>query len=1044
MSQRSHKIIALLFGSGFCALIYQIAWQRELRLIFGGSTAASAAVVSVFIGGLGLGSLLLGKRVDRHANPLAYYARLEILIGLSTATTPGLLWLCRKIYIAMGGTIALGSGGASTVRLLLSAVVLGVPTVLMGGTLPAASRAIETHADKRRRGVAWLYGLNTLGAVTGCTAATFVLLEVFGTRLSLWIACLLNLLVGIFAFRMSRSAQNDEGPRESATAPEPAAASAAPTWFVLACCAVVGFAFFLMELVWYRMLGPILGGSVFTFGLILSVALLGIGLGSACYALLGNDRPATVAAFSLTCLAEAACIALPYALGDRIAVLAIAVRPLGVLGFPGLMVGWGVVAAIVVVPAAFAAGVQFPILIGLLGRGRAAVARHVGWAYASNTVGAVVGALAGGFGLIPALTAPGCWRLVCLVLLATGAAAIALSLRKDRRPIVIAAALLLGASAGWMLSALGPTAAWRHSPIGAGRVNLDRVSSTNAIRRFLNGQRSDLVWEREGVESSVAVIKGNSLAFVVNGKVDGNARHDAPTQVMAGLLGALLRPNPRKAMVIGLGTGSSAGWLGAVESIERVDVAELEPAIVEVARECTAVNHDVLSNPKVRVLIGDARELLQTAPDRYDIIFSEPSNPYRAGIASLFTEQYYRSALSRLEPHGLFLQWVQAYEVDARTVRTIYATLGTVFPFVETWQLRRDDLLLVASLEHPPIDMAGLRGRVRQEPFLSALRNAWRVDDAEGVLGHYIAGPLLAQQIVQSMGGFINTDDQTLVEFGFARALGEQSSFSFRQALKAARDLKQDLPEVVGEVDWSRVEEGRATVSALEGARPEAAANLNEQARHRVAAQAFYAEDKLQKACSEWALQPRPPSRPFELIMIADCLASRGDAQAETLAEQIKAFNPANALALLAALRSAQDREEDAVRLTESALVELRRDPWGFDPPARRTLALAQRLASRDPDTARRMADALHKPFALYALETARREAITNVLRYLDFKSSCVDIVSLAEPHVPWTEDMLVLRRDCYRVTGDGRLQRAEQQLAELLQNEPPGFIAAQ
>ena len=154
---------------------------------------------------------------------------------------------------------------------------------------------------------------------------------------------------------------------------------------------------------------------------------------------------------------------------------------------------------------------------------------------------------------------------------------------------------------------------------------------------------------------------------------------------MRGLLGALSHPNPRRALVIGLGTGSTAGWLGAVPSIERVDVVELEPLILEVARACAPVNHDVLNNPKVHITIGDARETLLTTRDRYDVIASEPSNPYRAGIASLFTQEYYRAAADRLTDDGVFVQWVQAYEIDTPTLRTIYATLASVFPQVETW-----------------------------------------------------------------------------------------------------------------------------------------------------------------------------------------------------------------------------------------------------------------------------------------------------------------------------------------------------------------------
>jgi len=441
MSARTAKVACLLFGSGACALVYQVAWLREMRLIFGASTPASAAVLAIFMGGLGLGGALLGRRADAHPQPLRFYANLELTVAASAALTPALVWLARYVYIALGGSVALGLGPATVVRLLLATFVLCVPTLAMGGSLPAASRAVETEADVGRRRLAVLYGVNTLGAVTGAFFATFFLLEVCGTRQTIWFACLVNLFVAIAARLLARALPNAD---QSVSAEDqlpttvPAAFASrntvpAPPAFVLAAAALVGFAFFLMELVWYRMLGPLLGGSSFTFGLILSVALLGIGLGGVAYAVFGSDRPATLRGLALTCTAEAVCIAYPYALGDRIALLTIFLRALSSLGFYGLVLGWTAVAALVVFPAAFIAGIQFPLIIALLGRGREAVGRHVGLAYASSTVGSIVGSLAGGFGLLPALSATGTWRAVVLILVALATSAMLVGLRTNRR-----------------------------------------------------------------------------------------------------------------------------------------------------------------------------------------------------------------------------------------------------------------------------------------------------------------------------------------------------------------------------------------------------------------------------------------------------------------------------------------------------------------------------------------------------------------------------------------------------------------------------------
>ena len=212
-----------------------------MRLVFG-ATAASAAVLAVFMGGLGLGGVLIGRRVDRHPRPLVLYAQLELLIALAAAATPSLVWIVRQAYVGLGGSVTLGVGGATVVRLLLTTLVLCLPTVLMGGTLPAAARAVESDDDPRRRRLGLLYGANTLGAVTGAFLATFVLLEMLGTHRTLWAACLVNALVGIVARKRAREQTLRDGDAPAPAAPD-AAGAQAPAWFVLGSAAIVGFAF---------------------------------------------------------------------------------------------------------------------------------------------------------------------------------------------------------------------------------------------------------------------------------------------------------------------------------------------------------------------------------------------------------------------------------------------------------------------------------------------------------------------------------------------------------------------------------------------------------------------------------------------------------------------------------------------------------------------------------------------------------------------------------------------------------------------------------
>lgn len=1023
------KAAPFLFGSGFCALVYQVAWQREFRLVFGASTEASAAVVAIFMGSLGAGGWVLGRMADRRADPWRLYARLEALVAVTAALTPPLLWAVRAVYLELGGSLVLGAFAGTLLRLALATLILLPPMFLAGGTLPAAARAVQFEADRGRRGLAVLYGVNTLGAVAGAMAATFALLELLGTRSTLWLACLVNLLVAMLARVVSftkgaeAEVETDRAERERAPVPAPLVFTAA---------ALVGFAFFLMELVWYRMLGPILGGSVYTFGLVLAVALAGIGIGGLIYAVVGARRPPTVGAFALTCLAEAVCLAVPFVLGDRIAALALRIRPVRAYGIGDFMTGWTVIAAIVVLPAAIVAGAQFPLLVALLGRGREAVGRHLGQAYAWNTVGAIAGALAGGFGLLPLLTAPGCWRAVAIALALLGLASSVVG--RAHRLTALACMAGTGAIAAAVMTAPGPTAAWRHSGIGAGRVQIRTLFAPNALKAWAHAERRATVWEAEGVESSVAVQRKEALALVVNGKVDGNARHDAPTQVMGGLLGALLHPAPQTAFVIGLGTGTTAGWLASVPSIRRTDVVELEPAVAGVARACGPVNRNVLDNPRVHLRFGDAREALMTTRDRYDIIFSEPSNPYRAGLASFYTRDFYAAAAARLAEGGLFLQWLQTYEVDDATVDTVLATLATVFGSVEAWHTQGGDLVLVASVQPRPFDLARFSARIGEEPFRTALRVAWRADTPEAVLARFVAAPVVARAALAD-GVAPNTDDHNRVEFGFARSLGRGFLFRLERLRRTASRMGADRPAIQDAVDWARVEDERLAMYSIYDERPMEWRSTPEM-RQRAAAYEKYITGRRADAARALRAQRRPPSGFFEMGLVAEGLADAGDAAALPYIEAVAAEHHIQGDVVRARLFLRQGRGEEALATLERALVAYRSDPWPAPRIMNGAAGLAEELAHARPDLAPRVFAALDAPFSVYIHDAKRQGSLLRVAQLLPLATTCRGALEPFDVFVPWSLDILLYRRNCYDAIGDPRFGRADADLGEFLRNE--------
>lgn len=1023
--------------------------MRELRLVFGFSTAASAAVVAIFLGGLGLGSRMLGRRADATERPLEFYGRLELLIAASAALTPALLWLVRRLYLALGGSLTLGLVGGSAVRLLLSALVLLVPTFLMGGTLPAASRAVETDDDADRRRMAVLYGANTLGAVVGTALSTFWLLEVLGTRYTLWAACLFNAAIGLAAVALGkciviRDAGAPEGNRPLAADVGGGLAELAPRRFVLAASCVVGFAFTLMELVWYRMLAPLLGGSTYTFGLILAVALAGIGLGAAAYGRIGRNRPATLTALAATTALEAVCLALPFAVGDRLALFAALTRPLGAAGFSGYLLAWTEVAVLVVLPAALVAGFQFPQLVGLLGRGRKGVGEDVGLAYAWNTLGAIGGSLAGGFGLLPVLSATGTWRAVILLLTALSAWTLWLSgrerarTRDEARPRrVWLPAAGIAASIALLLPA-GPTAVWRHSPIGAGRVHLE-TSTPNLIESWERDQRRGIAWQADGRESSVALLKTRGgVAFVINGKVDGNSREDAATQVMSGMVGAALHPAVRHALVVGLGTGSTAGWLGTVPTVDRVDVAELEAAVLGVARDCAPVNRDVLRNPKVHIEIGDARELLLTTRQRYDLVFSEPSNPYRAGISSLFTQDFYEAVRARLSPGGIFVQWLQAYEVDPQTVRTVYATLGSVFGSVETFSGKNDDLLLVASEKPIRYDGDALRRRLSEEPFASAMQDAWRVTGLEGFLAHYVARDSLTRAIVRAEGGRLNRDDKNLVEFGFARSLGQGGLFQGDDLRALASQRGENRPPVEGpEPDWNLVRWNAVIARTEENLPAPAPENVDDVGR--LAAHTAFLAGDLRQTMNAYLGGPWQPEGPLELAMLGEALADGGQPNTLDMIARLRPYQPAEADAILARYLWSQGKFKECYDACAAAIGRYRIDPWPLSALMQRFLAVAGDLPVRDPSLAPLVYELLTPPLPLSLLEDERLLMRASVARYLGAAREAEAFEPL-EPHFPWRRDLLEERVRVYEEVNHPRARQARKELETFNRQEPTAF----
>lgn len=804
-------LAVIVFVSGLCSLAYQVVWLREFRLIFGGAAPAASAVLAVFMGGLGLGGLYLGKRVEASAYPGRIYAWIEAGITLATLLSPLLMALIGKAYILTGGVQTLGLPLATLLQILMTVIVIGPACFMMGGTLPAVLRVAQSDEDDKRMTTALFYGVNVAGAVTGAFLATFVWLQSFGNLRTLLLACAANAVIAAGAYILLRDRKREpevmvekvEKKKTKANAEE--TSPARPRWFFPGAAFVSGFAFFLIELVWYRASIPLFGGSVYNFGLILAVALAGIGCGSLLYSLVLRRVEPSLGLFALISGMLALCIIVPFAMGDRLAHATLLLNNYFMpRSFDGLVFGWTCICVVLVFPPAFFSGIQFPLLISLIGEGGRNIGAQLGRVYAWNTLGAVTGALMGGFILIPYLSITGSWRVAALMAITLSCAALFLHKKSKRGKKVVggtqAARLAVGLCLLTLLisfGAAGPSAYWLHHPIGYGRANAMYGASETDWINYVNSVNRSLIASKDGRETSVAVTSNTEYAMLSNGKSDSSAIIDSSTTVMSGLAGVILHPGEVKtACVVGYGTGITAGWMSKVESINQLDIIELESAIVDLGRYFSAANFDVAESPKVRLLEGDAREILITRPQQYDLITSEPSNLHRAGVANLYTKEFYESVSSRLNADGLFCQWVQTYETDMESVNLVIATLSSVFPKVELWQAGAGDMLLICSRENKPWQVATLRGRLKEEPFATGIRNLWGTTTLEGFFSRAVANADFTKRIAEGSKR-LNTDDLNYLEFWFAHNLGLRSEPLLKRLMQEADARGELIPDYV-------------------------------------------------------------------------------------------------------------------------------------------------------------------------------------------------------------------------------------------------------
>ena len=694
--------------SGFAALLYQTAWMRQFSVVFGTSELAVATVLSAYMAGLAVGAGIAGRYVNRITRPVLVYGILEAGVALSALAVPLLLALANLLY---GGLLggqpepADASGlGQSLFYLVVAFIVLAIPTGCMGATLPMLTRYVVRSEDQIGPRVGWLYALNTVGAVGGTVTAGFLLLPALGLSGTVWAGVFINFLVFVIAAYIARTlapleaahdtdrqtepltATDPEGP--VAAAPDGAAAGTAGvaatagpgrgifgTYWILPLMLISGANTFTYEVLWTRLLSHILGGSIVAFSTMLAAFLSGIAIGSALAARYARNAGTALSAFVATQFG--------------IAITSIAIYESLHLLIPetaGLR-GNASLAMIVLLPSTLFIGATFPFAVRILATGEADAAPTSARVYAWNTFGAIVGAAVAGFVLIPLLKYEGAIQMAVAVNAALAVAASLLVFQRRYRTAVAATVGLLAIVL--VYRPVIPEEILRTSPMtdyGQGEIRYYEVGRSATV----------LVLEEDGYLN----LRTNGLP-----EASTNLRGAPPYQHNQHLLSTvpvLARPDTRDMLIIGFGGGVAVE--GVPPSVEAVDVVELEPKVIDANRILSEERQiDPLQDPRVRVVINDARSALRLTSKRYDAIVSQPSHPWTAGASHLYTHEFMQLAKERLNPGGVFLQWMNSQFVTESLLRSLCATILDVYEYVRVYQWTTEVLFFLGSDE--PLDI---------------------------------------------------------------------------------------------------------------------------------------------------------------------------------------------------------------------------------------------------------------------------------------------------------------------------------------------------
>ena len=761
--------------SGATGLIYEVLWARMLGLVFGATTLAVSTVLAAFMGGLALGSALTGRLASRIRKPLATYGWMEIGIAAYALLVPFLFRWIDHVYALIWQQFQPGFFAFSLWRFILSGLVLLVPTTLMGATLPVLAAALVYSSGRNSNSVTKLYACNLAGAILGTLAAGFVLLPVLGVRVTIAVAAVMNVIVGVIAIVLQRRTRSTLPVGEyTRVEVDGSTVELDSSRFWIFAALASGFVTISTQVSWTRILTMIIGSSTYAFSIV--VALFLIGLAGGAWFVARKDRSDRLRSTILKVeVLTAISLLLSLFVLNKIPLLLITLGlRFQTSSWAGLLALQILSATLLILVPALLMGMVMPLVLVWASRDRKKAVARVGRSYAVNTVGAIAGAFITGFVLIPKTSTR--FSLLLAATFCLLVAGVAYRPNESTRDPALKRSLAIGLTPVLtiVLFLLAPKMNLEDLSIGAYDSLVRVLAQMREGATDDNGQANesdtrDLLMYQEGATATVSVRRDqNTVSMAINGRTNASdSIYDMPTQVMLGQIPLLIAPKIHTGLIIGYATGVTVGAM-LQSPIQSVTCVELEPGTVAGSKFFDHVNNRPLDDPRARLIIDDARAFLRVTPNRYDFIVSEPSHPWVPGVASLFTQEFFELGRARLNDEGIFVQWVQIYQLSTASLRSVLATYHKVFPHVLMFRVgglnKGKDLILVGSNRQLTLDR--LPERLKDQRMAAELARVDLKSEAD-VRSWFVCdesrlGPAVA-------GAKINTDDNMHIEMTVPR-----------------------------------------------------------------------------------------------------------------------------------------------------------------------------------------------------------------------------------------------------------------------------------